>query len=287
MNSDTSRDSSISVEHVQEEGPLDNAPPPSSNPGPSPKKNVTFGSEDIRYKTKRTDRTLSTSSLEGNVTPWGRGGNSPSPCSQTFKSPGTTTRSASRTAFNKSQANTKENQRQKNQKAAKQQSEASPVPGKTSWKRKTKTYNKKDPVTESDLEGRLDSFEYRMDNLESNIVECVSQEFSQFFSILSLSKIQCLSISQKNSAFWNMEEKWWLIPLKHVLDSILSPDGSNAKRQHMNWNTNRCQKTSDKTSNQEKFRKENAFWRSNRILISNLFCPLHLTITLPVPVWKL
>ena len=69
MNSDTSRDSSISVEHVQEEGPLDNAPPPSSNPGPSPKKNVTFGSEDIRYKTKRTDRTLSASSLEGNVTP--------------------------------------------------------------------------------------------------------------------------------------------------------------------------------------------------------------------------
>ena len=50
---DSSTDSSISVEHVQDDGPLADAPPPPTNPGPIPKTHkVTFGSEDIRYKPK-------------------------------------------------------------------------------------------------------------------------------------------------------------------------------------------------------------------------------------------
>ena len=60
----SSRDSIISVERVQEEGPLANAPPPPSTPGPKGHK-VSFGSENVRYKVKRTD----SSSSDGSTTP--------------------------------------------------------------------------------------------------------------------------------------------------------------------------------------------------------------------------
>ena len=117
---------------------------------------VTYGSEEVRYKIpKWRDRTPSTSSSEGSWTPTSnrgrgrspffrggtRGRTSPSP-SKTFKSPGSVTRSASRKAYDRSQAST----RKKNQKESEGQSGSSPAPGDTSRKRKTKN-PQKDPAS--------------------------------------------------------------------------------------------------------------------------------------------
>ena len=62
-----------------------------------------------------------------------------------------------------------------------------------------------------------------------------NEEFSQIFSILSLSKIQCLSISQKGPyqifqflSFSNKGVKWPIFPLTDHLDSKFSPEGPNA-----------------------------------------------------------
>ena len=127
-----------------------------------------------RYKTpKRTDRTpstcTSTSSSEGSWTPsytrsrgrspfvrgGGRGQTSPSP-TNTFRTPGSVTRSNSRNAYDRSQASTKEKQRKKD---AESHSSGSPAPGETSRKRKTKT-NRKDLATNKNIEGKITDLEY-------------------------------------------------------------------------------------------------------------------------------
>ena len=135
VNLDSSRDSVIVVDQVHEQGPLDDALPAPADPPSTPeipKERVTYGAEDIRYKTpKRTDRTpstcTSTSSSEGSWTPsytrgrgrspfvrgGGRGRTSPSPTANTFRTPGLVTRSNSRNAYDRSQASTKEKQRKK------------------------------------------------------------------------------------------------------------------------------------------------------------------------------
>ena len=140
-----------------------------------------------RYKTpKRTDRTpstcTSTSSSEGSWTPsytrsrgrspfvrgGGRGQTSPSP-TNTFRTPGSVTRSNSRNAYDRSQASTKEKQRKKD---AESHSSGSPAPGETSRKRKTKT-NRKDPATNKKIEGKITDLEYQVHGMESNITDSV------------------------------------------------------------------------------------------------------------------
>ena len=197
VNLDSSRDSVILVEPQQEEGSLDDAPAPvdqPSLPGPLTPK-VTYGSEDIRYKIpKRTDRTPSTSSSDGSWiptsttrgrgrSPFHRGGTrgrtSASPA-KTFKSPGSVTRSASRNAYDKSQASTRDSQRKKNQKEAEGQSSSSPAPGDYSRKRKTK-HTQIDPASNSDIEVRIDDLEYQINGMQSNITDSIVSQMCRKF----------------------------------------------------------------------------------------------------------
>ena len=192
MNLDSSCDSVIVVDQVHEQGPLDDAPPAPADPPSTPenpKEKVTYGAQDIRYKnktTKRVDRTSSTcSSTSSSDAPWtpsytrgrgrspfvrggGRGRTSPNQNANTFRTPGSVTRSNSRNAYDKSQASTKEKQRKKD---AENHSSGSPTPSEYSRKRKTK--NKKDPATEENIEGKIVDLEYQVHGLQSEITDNV------------------------------------------------------------------------------------------------------------------
>ena len=81
-------------------------------------------------------------------------------------------------------------------------------------------------------------------------------EFSLNFSIMSLSKIQCLSKSQKGPyqifqflSFSNKGVKWPIFPLTDHLDSKFSPEGPNASPCFSSANNSEKGKVSKKKKN--------------------------------------